>query len=477
MVKPSAPSLGMAGDPGYGALKARIIAATGLVYYAGKDDEFARVLERRLAAVGVPDCGAYLALLDGGSDGRQEFDELVAELTIGETYFFRHAEVFAALGETVLPDLIERNRESRRLRIWSAGCANGAEPYSLAILLRRDFATRLDGWSVRIIGTDINKRFLAQAEEGVYQDWSLRATSATDRDRFFTRTTRGWHIDPRLRAVVSFQCHNLVEDTFPSLANGLAAFDLILCRNVVIYFDRPRVVDLVNRFRRTLVDGGWLVPGHAEADVDLFRAFETVNSRGAVLYRKGNSAIPLPPPWPLAAIAVPPSPPLPVVEESLPPLPRLLERHPPSPPPIPSIHAAPVHAVPVADLDAVRRLADAGQWRHALAIARQLVAEQPTLAPGHFYLALVLDELDELAGAEKALKQAIYLDRGFAVAHYHLGLLLRRRGDAAGSLRAFRNAVDLGRRLPAEAVLPCGDGITAGQLCGLATLYLDLVNA
>src|SRR5438270_533851 len=143
-------------DPDYLRLKGHVIAATGLAYYADKDADLGARLARRLQARGRPDCGSYLDLLTGGSEGEAELDALIADLTIGETFFFRHREVFDALRDIVLPDLIERNRASRQLRIWSAGCSTGAEPYSVSILLRRDLAARLEGWDVTLVGTDIN---------------------------------------------------------------------------------------------------------------------------------------------------------------------------------------------------------------------------------------------------------------------------------------------------------------------------------
>jgi chemotaxis protein methyltransferase CheR len=132
-------------DPAYGLLKGFVIESTGLAYYVDKDEDLAGRIERRMSKRRAQDCAAYLRLLKDGHDGEAELDALIAELTIGETYFLRHRELFDALRDLVLPDLIERNRHTRRLRIWSAGCATGPEPYSVAILLRRELGRqRLD---------------------------------------------------------------------------------------------------------------------------------------------------------------------------------------------------------------------------------------------------------------------------------------------------------------------------------------------
>ena len=148
----------LVGDPFYTHLKEYVVESTGLTYYADKDADLARRVERRLSATGVRDCASYLEILRDPLRGAFEMDELIAEITIGETYFFRHPEHFDALRDQVLPDLILRNRGKRSLRIWCAGCADGPEPYSLAILLKREMAQEFLGWEVTILGTDINRR-------------------------------------------------------------------------------------------------------------------------------------------------------------------------------------------------------------------------------------------------------------------------------------------------------------------------------
>ena len=127
-----------------------------------------------MSARGLSDGHAYLDLLLDGASGEVELDGLITELTIGETFFFRHKEIFDALRDVVLPDVLRRNQQSRRLRIWSAGCSTGAEPYSVSILLKRELGKELAGWEVHIVGTDINRDFLARAREGRFDDWAER---------------------------------------------------------------------------------------------------------------------------------------------------------------------------------------------------------------------------------------------------------------------------------------------------------------
>lgn len=273
-------------DAAYHRLKSHVIEATGLAYYVDKDDLLAAHFQRRRAFLGISDDRAYLELLHDRFAGQAEMDELTALLTIGETYFFRHEELFDALRSRVVPELIERNHKVRRLRVWSAGCANGAEPYSLSVLLRHDFGVRLSDWNVRILGTDVNRKLLAQARRGVYDEWALRSAALAERRCCFRREGDAWIVAEEYRRDVTFQYHNLVVDPIASANHDGEAFDLVLCRNVMIYFDPPCVRRLVERFYDLLEPGGWLAVGPFEPDVERFAKFETINAPGAVLYRK-----------------------------------------------------------------------------------------------------------------------------------------------------------------------------------------------
>ena len=174
-------------DSDYPRLKTFVLNHTGLAYYADKDEDFATRMARRFAIVKAPHCNAYLSLLSRGAHGSSEIDALVGELTIGETYFFRQNEHFELLRSTIFPDLLRRNIESRQLRIWSAGCATGAEPYSVAVLLYTEFAAQIRDWDVSILGTDINPDFLAQARTGNFSEWTLRDVAPQVKDCCFRR--------------------------------------------------------------------------------------------------------------------------------------------------------------------------------------------------------------------------------------------------------------------------------------------------
>ncbi len=479
-------------DAGFPLLKEYVIAQTGLSYYADKDGDLARCLAPHLAARGLNDCVSYLTLLRDPAGGAAELDDLIKDLTIGETFFFRHAELFEALRTVVLPDLIARKREQRRLRIWSAGCATGAEPYSLSILFRRDLANELAGWEVSIVGTDINREFLARASAGVFEEWALRTTSEEMRRECFTKVGPRWAIQPRFQEGVSFQYHNLVTHPFPSLLNNLFAFDLILCRNVLIYFKPDLTQRVLDGFHQCLVEGGWLLVGHAEPNVQLFQAYTTVNAAvGAVLYQKltGPTA-PTQSSWsqpPVSTLqATPQAPRVPPPARTLPPAPELGRKQSAAkkvvaaaaPPPAPAPPAPPGSAEEVrpVGLDAVRALADGGAWEQALNGCRNLLATDKLSPLVHLYHGMVLEQTGRHAEADQALRRAVYLDRRCVLGHYYLGLLLQKSHQPEQAVRSFRNVLALLPRLGPDHVFIDGDGITAAELAKLTRMQLAILE-
>ena len=283
---PQGPADELLNDPLYPHLKEHLIESTGLAYYSDKDGDLARRLRRRLADFGFQSCAPYLEILRDPDRGPSEMDALIEEITIGETYFFRHREHFDALRDLVLPDLIARNAASRRLRVWCAGCADGAEPYSLSILLRRELPQLVVGWEVSILGTDINRQCLATAREGRFEPWSLRSIPESLKRACFEAQGKQWIIAPEYKLGVSFQFHNLVDDGFPPQFNDTAAFDLIICRNVMIYFGPKLMQKITRRFHDCLAPGSWLLVGPSEPNMTHFTSFQAVNAPGVTLYQR-----------------------------------------------------------------------------------------------------------------------------------------------------------------------------------------------
>ncbi|MBL8217103.1 MAG: tetratricopeptide repeat protein [Bryobacterales bacterium] len=440
----------------YFELKHHILAHTGLSYYADRDQDLSERIAGRLSSLELDDVAAYLELLRGNP---AELDRLVGELTIGETYFFRQAEHFELLRTVIVPAMLARNRFSRQLRIWSAGCATGAEPYSLSILLRTAFEQELRGWDVLLLATDINVEYLARARHARFGDWALRETPPEWKARCFQRDGEKWRLRPEFRDGVQFRQHNLMSDEHPA-GDGIP-FDLIVCRNVLIYFSQPTIRTVAKKFYGFLRAGGWLVVGHAEPNPENFSLFDIYASKRATAYVRGLE--PVAGDWMLLAepgVDLAGSVPLPV------PVAKPVESVPAVPPP-------PAPASPVAPLEEVRRLADCGEWTKARDAAELLVHREPLHAAAHFTLGLILEQRGEWEQARDELRRAIYLDRGFVLAHYYLGLAQEQAGQREPANRSLTTALRLARGKAAGELLPHGDGITAGDLASLAQTHLE----
>jgi chemotaxis protein methyltransferase CheR len=449
-------------DPAYPALKAQILKYTGLHYYDDKDEDLAARLSRRIAARNARSCREYRSLL-AQPGVPSEYDSLIGELTIGETYFFRQAEHFELLRTSVIPELLERNIGSRSLRIWSAGCANGAEPYSISLMLWQQFAVALQGWSVEILGTDINASALERARSATFGAWALREVPQEIRILCFDHDppNNTWKLRPHFTRGVSFQRHNLVSSTFFPGQYG-EPFDIIFCRNVVIYFSNDRIRTLAERLYHSLAPGGSLLVGHAELSLPGLDRFSTrTHERTTIYYR------PLP-----NAEECPREPPPSLPPVVIPPVPRRR-----FPRPAPSTIAAVETTSPnLPELTDVRLLAGRGEWAKAEELCRQFTETAPLRAEGHFTLGLILEH-SSVREAEVAFRRSIYLDRGFALGHYHLGCCLQRAGDLRPARKAFENVLTILAGRAADEPVPHSEGMAVSELLDLARMHLQLMDS
>lgn len=223
---------------------------------------------------------------------RQQVETLASHLTVRETYFFRENNTFELLEKKILPELIKtRQKNEKRLRIWCAGCSTGEEPYSVAILLIRMIPDFKD-WNITILATDINPQTLQKAKEGIYSEWSFRGTPQWVKDDYFNKSNGGhYEIRPSLKDLVHFSYLNLMEDIYPALPNNTNAMDLILCRNVLMYFSPDQAKSVVGRFSQCLIETGFLIVGVVEVSALYFSSFTPVHLRNMTFYRKDGLVI------------------------------------------------------------------------------------------------------------------------------------------------------------------------------------------
>lgn len=256
-----------------GLVKAR----TGIALSDNKRELVYARLSRRLRALGLESFRAYRRLL-AEPEGEREIVLMINAITTNLTSFFRERHHFDFLARNILAPLAETPPPDRRLRIWSAGCSSGEEPYSIAMTLRQAMP-RLQGWNARILATDIDSDMVAYGNAGIYSEERIESIPESARRRFVETRHGTLRMAEEIRSLITFKQLNLVDD-WPMTG----PFDVIFCRNVAIYFDRETQLQLFDRFADILKPGGWLFVGHSE---NLYRLTDRFNLVGRTTYQRG----------------------------------------------------------------------------------------------------------------------------------------------------------------------------------------------
>ena len=268
-------------DKDFPILKRKIFSETQLDLNQYKDNYLKRRIAVRMHVKKIPTYRDYIRLLTTDPD---EYEDLLSDLTINVTQFFRDPEVFHILEEEFLPLLIYHKVKSRRrvIRIWSAGCASGEEPYTLAIIMHDLLGSEIDNFIVTILGTDIDSESLQAAKEGLYLPRQIENVRLGYLNRYFKYDGEMHQLSEEIKDMVRFK----KLDLFSDIKGG--NFDFILCRNVIIYFTKEMQFKLFENFYDSLNWGGYLVLGKTETLLgDTQRRFEAVNTRERI-YQKNK---------------------------------------------------------------------------------------------------------------------------------------------------------------------------------------------
>jgi chemotaxis protein methyltransferase CheR len=242
-----------------------------------------RRLSRRLEQHQLKSFAEYYHFLRYDRKREEELTILVDNLTTNETYFFRESPQLRAFSEEILPELRERLADRKALRIWSAGCSTGEEPYTIAMLLFES-GDWWRNWQVEILGSDINQRVLHTARKGVYKKGAHRVTSPEMLAKYFIEEDKGdYRIVDKVKELVSFSSLNLLD---PLKANLISNMDIIFCRNVIIYFDKEAKKKVIESFSNKLRDGGYLLLGHSESLINISNAFVLRTLKNDMVYQK-----------------------------------------------------------------------------------------------------------------------------------------------------------------------------------------------
>ena len=429
---------------------------TGLILDTHHEEELSAILEEfRASEAELHHPSQATASLADRPVSHPWWQRVVRRLTVGETYFFRNQAHFEALREHVLPALIAARRASglQQLRIWSAGCATGEEPYSLAILLR-ELIPDFEAWNITLLATDLNEVFLEEARRGLYRARSFRNETPEDiRARWFTPVDDGYQLHAAIRQMVQFKPLNLVSDVYPSYDSNTMHMDLIVCRNVTIYFEREITRQIVLRFHQALNDGGWLIVGHAEPQVEIYREFKVYNFKNTVFHRKETPALPAPP---MVAVQPPE------------PAPKIALRQPRPAASLRQVARPVADAVPEEDFwRLAKQAADLAKWEEARRWLDKAETQGPFQARVHYLRGLI--EIEELKreAAMASFRRAVYCDPQFVLALVALGDVCHSQGAQKEARRHWKRAQGVLSQLDLRLRLPFSDDLTGDMLSQL----------
>ncbi len=467
-------------DSDYKLFYEYLISFSGLHFERRNQKLLERGLINRMTVLRITDYLDYYDYLIEHHENRQELQKLLQYLTIGETYFFRYHAHFVTLKRLLRNELAMH--PEMRLRIWSAGCSTGEEPYSIAMTVMEAFPDWRER-DIRIIATDINNRSLRRAREGVYGQWSMRVIDQHYLDRYFMQQDGRYLLRNEVKQLVDFSHLNLQTAVFPAATGAIRDMDIIFCRNVMMYFSLTTTKQIVEKFAASLKNGGYMFLGHAETLSQVSSLFERHTGDGGFYYRKRN-------PEQVSGQRVKKL----AKDRQL--TKRLVrqqeprERLTPPPPaaimlPLPSIanifQEAEAHFDREEFAAAARLLkevldrepghcgalmlsgfihANSGNIEAALAFCEQVLAIDDLLPEAYYLQGLVYDIADRHSEAIAEYRKAILLNMEFLMAHYSLWRLYLRIGREKQSMRELRTCLKILERSGGESIVPFSGGLS-----------------
>lgn len=242
-------------------------------------------LANRLKELNLKTYGEYFYFLRYDAGRRQELAKLFEVVTTNETSFFRNPPQLKVFEEKVLGAVLEdlRSKRSKRLRIWSAGCSTGEEPYTLAIILHEVLRSEIGSWDIKITANDLSEGVLQAARRGIYTEYALRTTPPAMISKYFIKEGTNYKVKPELKSLINFGQINLSDRV---QLKRVERSQIVFCRNVIIYFDDAMKKQVIGSFYDNLLPGGHLLIGHSESLHNITRAFKPEHHQGAIVYRK-----------------------------------------------------------------------------------------------------------------------------------------------------------------------------------------------
>jgi chemotaxis protein methyltransferase CheR len=473
-------------------LRELIYRKSGIVLEGDLPNALQSVVRAKMESRGIVSPGEYYRFLGSSFDGQRELEELISHITVNETYFFRNAAHFAALRERILAKSVEDNGDDV-VRIWSAGCSTGEEPYSIA-MVALDFMQDQGNLKIEILGTDVDKGAIDKAERGLYGKRSLRAIEDRYRKRYFSKANGKFEIDSDLKGMVRFGHFNLMEKPYPKPSKG--NWDIIFCRNVIIYFDHEAVSHVTDGFHSVLAENGYLFMGHSEALDSVSSGFAPVEVCGAFVYVKkpygDRGKVNLAGSVPLPRASLIQAQPEAFTRQKR----NRTTKHrgqrrsdkarelklPKQEEGAESIYDRAYELFVAGRSDEALRMvetqiesksedawvhllagkiyADRGLYEQAIERLKQSIQLEPLLTEAHYLLGVVCQRSEQISKAIDEFKRAIYIDRDCALSHFGLACVYHSKGLMDDAAREYANTVKILERFQDDEIVEFSGGIT-----------------
>ena len=441
---------------------------TGITFEKNRQEHLRNAIATRLDALHLADPKEYLSILQGACGENPEFSTLMDLLTIRESFFFRHRAQYETLKNHCLPRILKKKGAKEPINIWSAGCANGEEAYSIAMVVRDLIPAEANGREVLIRATDISADALVQAKKGEYSERAIRELEPSQVVRFFLKKGSRYFLKNEIKSLVHFEYFNLAAKHFP--LESMPLWDLIFCRNVIIYFGEEPAKRLIRNFYLALADGGYFFPRYSETLRYLNDDFVSLEQEGAFIYQKKpgektseiaarpraaaekGKGFTLPRKKNLASIAKTET--------------RKAEnrKNRSVPSPVDTILAL------------AQEHADQGKTMEAVELLGDLIASAPLCEKAYFLLAMIYRNTGDPQQAIRYLKKVAYLDPANPVVRLHLADVYREALENRDAAREYTNVITLLKSTEEPQTTIVSEGFSKETLMETALAHLQSIQ-
>lgn len=428
----------------------------------------------------------YLQDLKAAGDDTDMLNKLVSAVTIGETYFFRDQRQMTLLQQTILPNIINRKiaQNNNSIRIWSAGCSSGEEIYTIVMLLK-DLLPDYLSWNLSLLATDINIDVLKKAISGRYSEWSMRSIPTKYLDQYFTKEGQKFKLSDEIINKVTFDYLNLHSDSYPSLMNGTVSQDLIICRNVLIYFDNHHIKMILNRLDHCLAENGYLLLGASDPiafmDVSV-KSYENIPS----LFIKQSDANTL-----ASANIIKKADRISAESHVM--IPNKVTRQ------TNSVSTDKydietmlnnkkweeiIYAVDQIALNnkldshhmtaKATALANIGKTQEAITLCEDVINRDKMNKEAYFTYALCLAEINQWQAAELAFRKALYIDPNYILCRYQYGLFLIRINKTKEGIKALQVIINSASQFQEDSIVPDSQNMRYKELVAILKNEINL---